>query len=999
LSRRIRILPLLLVLAALVPMPAGAQSASRYHAATASEKGTSFTLGHAHAVRLPERRSQPPPAPAGPEHPLLRTKSFAPPASPPSMPSAPETSVKAAPTDTTLFRSADLGTAIPSKTTVLEPSVSNNQNVVFYTANWSAAVSTDSGASFTYLDPYTDLPFAAGGFCCDQVTIYDPQHDLTIWELQYLKTGTGNVQRLAVANGRAGVASNSWHYWDITAQMVGFPTGDWLDFPRLALSNNYLYLSTNVFTNADISITTAMVRMPLSSLSNPLSTPSGVEFDDPAVDVFEPVSGATDTMYFGAHLSLTAFRVYKWPEAAALPVQADVPHTAFVYENGDGLCPTPDTFNMCGRSDSRPLAGWLSAGKLGFFWDAKQGTPTSTHPFPYVQGISIDAPSGGPLGDQVMSSLSYAYQYPDVAVNAVGALGLSVVFGGGTTYPTSAIGLMDDVSPSGFSLTNIRSGTSGPANNKWGDYLTVRPASGNGLTWVGTSYTLQGGSGDSSVEPRFLWFGRVRDDPFKPSVTGLGVAAMIGVSTGTAATADFTGPSGNAADYTSSINWGDGSSTQPGTIAGMGTAFSVTGSHTYTAMGRFTVATTVSDSFASTTVTSTATVLTDTSGTYHPMVPFRLLDTRSGTSFGPSSVREVQVGGLGTPGNTVPVTGVSAVVLNVTVTNTTAPSFLTIFPDSAPRPLASNLNWTAGVTIPNLVEVAVGPSSTSAPGYISVFNNQGNADVIIDVEGYVTDHASSSGPDGLFNPLVPARILDTRAGPTPVKLGAQSTLPVALLGNGPVPSSGVEAVVLNVTVTNPTVPSFLTVWPDGDPKPKASNLNFDAGQTIPNRVIVKLGMGGKVDIFNNAGTVDVIADAGGWYTDATAGGTGLRFQGVTPYRVLDTRPMTKVGPYATPIQPQSSIPVQVAGTIGGGATPNSAQAVVTNVTVTDTTGPSFLTVWPDGTSRPLASDLNWTTGVTIPNLVVVKLGSLGRVDAFNNVGTTDLVVDVVGFYI
>ena len=69
------------------------------------------------------------------------------------------------------------------------------------------------------------------------------------------------------------------------------------------------------------------------------------------------------------------------------------------------------------------------------------------------------------------------------------------------------------------------------------------------------------------------------------------------------------------------------------------------------------------------------------------------------------------------------------------------------------------------------------------------------------------------------------------------------------------------------------------------------------------------------------------------------------------------------------------------------------------MTVTDTTGPSFLTVWPDGTSRPLASDLNWTTGVTIPNLVVVKLGSLGRVDAFNNVGTTDLVVDVVGFYI
>ncbi|TME15088.1 MAG: hypothetical protein E6I63_10905 [Chloroflexi bacterium] len=988
-------------MAALLPTPAGAQSSSPYHPLAAGERVISGRLGAAHLVHLPSRSSQAPSAPVGPVHPLIRPRSLtAPASSAPAGPTSPETTVKAAPTDQTLFRTSALSSAaIPTKDTILEPSVSNNQNVVFYTANWSAAVSTDAGATFTYINPFTDLPPAAAGFCCDQVTIYDPHYDITIWELQYLANGVGNVQRLAIANGRAGVAGNVWHYWDITAQDVGAPAGHWLDFPRLALSNNYLYLSTNdVAPSGAFYDETLLLRLPLSALANPASTPTFTGFGSTIADVFEPVSGATDTMYFGAHVATTMFRVYRWAETGVPQVAPNITHPAYVDENGDGLCPSPDTFNMCGRSDSRVAAGWLAGGTLGFLWAGKQGVAgTQTFPFPYIQGIRITADSAALVDNPQIFSSNYAYQYPDVAVNAVGALGLSLVYGGGTVYPTSAIGIMDDVSPSVFSLMPVRSGDHGPSNNAWGDYLTVRPASGNGLTWVGTSYTLQGGTAGSSVEPRFLWFGRLRDDPFKPSVTGLGVAAMIGVSTGTAATADFTGPSGNAADYTTSINWGDGSSTQPGTIAGMGTAFSVTGSHTYTAMGRFTVATTVSDSFASTTVTSTATVLTDTSGTYRPVVPARILDTRSGAPFGPNTTREVQVGGF--PGSGVPATGISAVVLNVTVTNTTAPSFMTLFPDSALRPLASNLNWTAGVTIPNLVEVAVGLSSTNAPGYISVFNNQGNADVIIDVEGYVTDHASSSGPDGLFNPLVPARILDTRAGPTPVKLGAQSTLPVALLGNGGVPSGGVEAVVLNVTVTNPTVPSFLTVWPDGDPKPKASNLNFDAGQTIPNRVIVKLGMGGKVDIFNNAGTVDVIADAGGWYTDATAGGTGLRFQGVTPYRVLDTRPMTKVGPYATPIQPQSSIPVQVAGTIGGGATPNSAQAVVTNVTVTDTTGPSFLTVWPDGTSRPLASDLNWTTGVTIPNLVVVKLGSLGRVDAFNNVGTTDLVVDVVGFYI
>jgi hypothetical protein len=68
------------------------------------------------------------------------------------------------------------------------------------------------------------------------------------------------------------------------------------------------------------------------------------------------------------------------------------------------------------------------------------------------------------------------------------------------------------------------------------------------------------------------------------------------------------------------------------------------------------------------------------------------------------------------------------------------------------------------------------------------------------------------------------------------------------------------------------------------------------------------------------------------------------------------------------------------------------------VTVTNPTGPSFLTVWPDGSTKPLASDLNYVAGLTVPNLVVVKLGASGAIDLFNASGTTDVVVDVVGWY-
>jgi hypothetical protein len=73
-------------------------------------------------------------------------------------------------------------------------------------------------------------------------------------------------------------------------------------------------------------------------------------------------------------------------------------------------------------------------------------------------------------------------------------------------------------------------------------------------------------------------------------------------------------------------------------------------------------------------------------------------------------------------------------------------------------------------------------------------------------------------------------------------------------------------------------------------------------------------------------------------------------------------------------------------------------AVVINVTVTDTTAPSFLTLWPDGSAQPGSSDLNWVAGQTVPNLVVVKLGPDSAFDVYNSSGSTDVIIDLVGIY-
>ena len=75
-----------------------------------------------------------------------------------------------------------------------------------------------------------------------------------------------------------------------------------------------------------------------------------------------------------------------------------------------------------------------------------------------------------------------------------------------------------------------------------------------------------------------------------------------------------------------------------------------------------------------------------------------------------------------------------------------------------------------------------------------------------------------------------------------------------------------SAVVVNVTVTQPTSPGYLTVYPNGAARPLASNLNFSAGQTVPNLVVAKVGADGKVAVYNNAGSTHVILDVVGWYS-------------------------------------------------------------------------------------------------------------------------------------
>jgi hypothetical protein len=191
-------------------------------------------------------------------------------------------------------------------------------------------------------------------------------------------------------------------------------------------------------------------------------------------------------------------------------------------------------------------------------------------------------------------------------------------------------------------------------------------------------------------------------------------------------------------------------------------------------------------------------------------------------------------------------------VLNVTATGTDdGAGYVTAFPCGTGVPNVSNLNFAEGDTIPNAVTVTIGDG-----GRVCLFTSNA-IHLIVDLNGIYTPTATAS-----LSPLVPGRLLDTRAGGVPVAAGSVHEVKVA--GIAGVPDSAVAA-VLNVTTTGPDRAGFVTVFPCGTSMPDVSNLNFRTGDTIANAVTVTIGVAGKVCMYTTA-TTDLIVDLNGIYT-------------------------------------------------------------------------------------------------------------------------------------
>ena len=246
-------------------------------------------------------------------------------------------------------------------------------------------------------------------------------------------------------------------------------------------------------------------------------------------------------------------------------------------------------------------------------------------------------------------------------------------------------------------------------------------------------------------------------------------------------------------------------------------------------------------------------------GRFIAQTPQRLLDTRARATAGADGVVRLAMP-AGIPANT------EGLVLNVTAVNSQLRpngfGYWTAYPAGQDQGTTSNINIsTPGQTIAN--QVIVKPSSMGVDFY-----SYAGGDLLVDLMGYYTGAGAAVSEDGLFVPVSPTRLLDTRSTLNPlgddVALHNDWTVEVGTAGKAGIPSSGASAVALNVTMTRSQGEGYITVYPAGRDRPGSSNLNADlAGITAPNHVQLATGTRG-VSFYSYGGT-DLIVDIFGWF--------------------------------------------------------------------------------------------------------------------------------------
>jgi PEP-CTERM motif len=382
-----------------------------------------------------------------------------------------------------------------------EPTSASGGGVVFVTANWTAAYSTNGGGTFTQINPTTIFPADAIGFCCDQIVQYVPSIDRFIWLLQ------GNGMRIASASPAQIISSGgtAWTYWNLTPNIFGQPAGTGFDYPDVSVGTNNLYLSWDVgFPSCPPGCNSGLevVRIPLAQIM--AGGTIFFDFTTPSDSSLAWGSHLTqDTgpeIFWAGHDGNSSLRVFSLAEGSNTYFWRNVGISSWPNNTLSSTTPDGQDWLKFGFPGNGIIGATRSSNQLWFAWTA--GTNNSFQQ-PHVEIVTLDRGNNFSKIQQVQIwNNSYAFAYPALATNVcTGEIGLSLGFGGNGNFENHVVGIWGDF------VVYVTTG-SNLGVNRYGDYMSIRQNGPNGL-FDASGYGISSATGGGmQSDVRYVVLGR-----------------------------------------------------------------------------------------------------------------------------------------------------------------------------------------------------------------------------------------------------------------------------------------------------------------------------------------------------------------------------------------------------------------------------------------------------------------------------------------------------------
>jgi hypothetical protein len=463
-----------------------------------------------------------------------------------------------------------------------DPSVAGADATGFamFSVNTNVSYSKDAGQTFTVVgltginDPAiptrTDFfPQDDGGLCCDQVVTYIPKRNIYVWLLQYQakpivlngkNTTGGNRLRIAWATPQAAAADflHAWTWVDLTSDVTPNCTGlglgnDWMDYPDLAFSDNFLYVGVDHGIQGTGSVHPdrhIFVRLSLNDMLNPSSSVVNYQYMDPTHNGLwqnHIVQSSPDEMIWSALPDTSTLTVYSWPDSSDSASPRDIKISSYL--NNDYSAPAPDTFNWnvapanaLGATRTEPFVlGSTAPLYLYFAWSAGRDN-THGRPYPYVRVEKADLDSFTLVSELDIWNPGFAFATPAL-VSRLGSgrdeVAISLAIGGGGNYADNAVGFLgdfvvyvttdSDITQAVYNRDKsgniIKDSAGNPTYTvRYGDYFDVRNSTGpltftgRGVGYSTLGYAVKaatagknGPDGGWNIVPHYVQFGREAD--------------------------------------------------------------------------------------------------------------------------------------------------------------------------------------------------------------------------------------------------------------------------------------------------------------------------------------------------------------------------------------------------------------------------------------------------------------------------------------------------------